>query len=666
MTLAYSYDGSALAHDVAPSRVELASRAESGTVAFSRVPIEDPAHDLDMLGHRPFVATESACSQPRLLTGWVAPRDISRSADATQLVGDDAAHQASIVDANAALGFRIIWDTDGNRPEETMSARLSWLLASAYLSDLVSDTGFVRTGMTLVMDAADYRGSTPAAVLDDLASRPATQMNYFVFWDPDAEALGLLFDYPIATIGDCTLSVSNVPADVNGTTCFPPDMDAGVNRDPSEVYSDVIVEYANGRVHRYMADTATKYIRRGTTWSRPHIGKAATAEAAGDAFLAAHSVEQDRVTLAIVVPAASAGLVQAGQRISIKLQHAAPYEDWTWMRIVGLTAVPLDDLAARWSLHLELVPSAPGGPAMSATLFWHHSYFYGADLPTYGDGAQVVGWENDGDVARPGFVTEPLAGPLEYIPLAGAPVNGCYYRGIRALFAGVVRVAVAGYFGGVSSGHASNITTVRRNGTIVASDTQTDTFGSLHSWYDRVEWQSLEFLVEIGDAIELGVLMEDWVDFCYFAAIAGDLANQTHFRVTGTAFGEPGTGTTIPTPTTPHTTTHTTAPTATDDGGAGYHVGDIWIDTTTGEAWVIVDESDDAAVWVPLTPGAIDLADLADVTITAPGAGDRLRWDGTAWRNTRAVWLPLTSVVSGDPVLVWDDDDGLIPTEVPT
>jgi hypothetical protein len=29
------------------------------------------------------------------------------------------------------------------------------------------------------------------------------------------------------------------------------------------------------------------------------------------------------------------------------------------------------------------------------------------------------------------------------------------------------------------------------------------------------------------------------------------------------------------------------------------------------------------------------------------------------------VWLPLTSVVSGVPVLVWDDNDGLVPTHVP-
>jgi hypothetical protein len=29
------------------------------------------------------------------------------------------------------------------------------------------------------------------------------------------------------------------------------------------------------------------------------------------------------------------------------------------------------------------------------------------------------------------------------------------------------------------------------------------------------------------------------------------------------------------------------------------------------------------------------------------------------------VWMPLTTVVAGEPELVWDDDDSLIPTLVP-
>jgi hypothetical protein len=67
-----------------------------------------------------------------------------------------------------------------------------------------------------------------------------------------------------------------------------------------------------------------------------------------------------------------------------------------------------------------------------------------------------------------------------------------------------------------------------------------------------------------------------------------------------------------------------------------------------------------------LPPLAQALDDLTDVTITAEAAGDRLRFDGSEWVNTRRVWMPLTTVIAGVPELVWDSDDSLIPTEVPT
>lgn len=43
---------------------------------------------------------------------------------------------------------------------------------------------------------------------------------------------------------------------------------------------------------------------------------------------------------------------------------------------------------------------------------------------------------------------------------------------------------------------------------------------------------------------------------------------------------------------------------------------------------------------------------------TAPGAASDPADDAAAW-------MPLTSVVAGDPVLVWDGDDSLIPTLIP-
>jgi len=45
----------------------------------------------------------------------------------------------------------------------------------------------------------------------------------------------------------------------------------------------------------------------------------------------------------------------------------------------------------------------------------------------------------------------------------------------------------------------------------------------------------------------------------------------------------------------------TAAPTATDDSGAGYAVGSVWLDTTNDKAYIAMDVTSTAAVWVEIT-----------------------------------------------------------------
>lgn len=78
-----------------------------------------------------------------------------------------------------------------------------------------------------------------------------------------------------------------------------------------------------------------------------------------------------------------------------------------------------------------------------------------------------------------------------------------------------------------------------------------------------------------------------------------------------------------------------------------------------------------------LAGGAVSIAldDLSDVDAPAPADGDVLTFDsgsgdwiasaGGALPTDVWAWMPLTSIDGGDPVLVWDDDDSLIPTLVP-
>jgi hypothetical protein len=399
MTLSYTYDGSPLGYPIPPTKISLPSRAELGSLSEGGVSPEDPAAGLSLVGWRPFHVDESDCSQPRLFTGYVADRQTGRSFEQTQFVGpDERIHDTTIADLNAVLGMRIIWDTDGKRPEETMEHRLDWLLTSDYLAGLIADTGFANRTFSLMMDAADYRGAFPDAVLQDLSGRSATLINYFAFWDPTPTTgmqPSLFYNFVGEATFDCTIGISNA-GDDNGTTIFEPDHPSRLERTPETVWSDVIVNYANGSVHVYRPATAAAFIRRGTTISRPYTGKSSTAMAQGLNFLEAHATETDRITTAIHVPSSIVGLIQAGMRMPVKFTHmdgppeeVDRYRDGTSMRIVACTPRPVDDVADWYDVDLELVaPKTAEEPTCPATEPWgspQAAEFFGASLALTGD-----------------------------------------------------------------------------------------------------------------------------------------------------------------------------------------------------------------------------------------------------------------------------------------
>lgn len=74
----------------------------------------------------------------------------------------------------------------------------------------------------------------------------------------------------------------------------------------------------------------------------------------------------------------------------------------------------------------------------------------------------------------------------------------------------------------------------------------------------------------------------------------------------------------------------TSDPTADDDVEAGYYVGQIWVNTNTGEAFVLVDNTAGAAVWISISSPALALDDLTDVNAPSPGDGEVLTWDDGA------------------------------------
>jgi len=68
-----------------------------------------------------------------------------------------------------------------------------------------------------------------------------------------------------------------------------------------------------------------------------------------------------------------------------------------------------------------------------------------------------------------------------------------------------------------------------------------------------------------------------------------------------------------------------------DDAVKGYSIGSRWINVTTDEEYVCVDNTTNVAIWKQTTQAAF--SDLNDVVLTSNTAGEILVWNGTDWIN---------------------------------
>jgi len=501
VTLEYTYNGGSMTHAVAPSTLSLPSRAWRGSIEEGSVAIEDPSGNLTLVGLKPFHVEESACTQPRLFTGYLGARAIGRSYDAGQFVGASArVHEAAVYDLNAVFMFRLISGSDGKRPEETWDTRLAWLLASDYLDGLIEDTGHIGT-ITRNMEAADYRGRYPLDVLNDLVDRTGEQWNYYAWWDPDAgpAAVSLWFQGNDASSASSTLRVSNDPADYDGSTTFAPFTEARLEKDPQDTYSEVMVEYANGTVYATLGATATAYIRRGTTLSRPYTGRSATAQNQANAWLQAHANERNVVTCSIKVPRAQAGLVTAGQRMEAKFTHLPGLTSFTWCRVAFSRPTPVDDAAKFYVIELELeVPrtSASASDACNTPGVWTASFGYlGAVTASYSAG-----------VSAPAFPVYYSDGNTDANASSyGSSVwgAGTYYRGWIVDMGAEYEVSnlthVGRLVGGIDGDYASSGGLVFRGGTDLGSMSSLagTTTVSMNGWDAGVGEHAIGFTHEL-------------------------------------------------------------------------------------------------------------------------------------------------------------------------
>lgn len=344
-----------------PTGFSLTEAAEAGVLAMSRVRVDDPLGNLTITGHHSFRAIETACSWPSLFRGYFADRTVKR-ADSL-LTGAARIWDATVYDLNAALQFEVIRGTSAQRPAETDTARLAWLLGSGFLGPISSD-GSAVFGAGEDLDKQDYRGMTAADVLSDCGQ--ASGCNYFVAWDETIGAPVIHYYLPTRAFNSSALRISNVLGDVDMATVFAPDRDAELTRDPSLVYSGVLMQYGD-RASAFVYETSPSVLaaighKRETTQSDPSLSSAAKATRKANVWLSESATELDVINVTLhKVPPSAVNLIRAGQRIEVKFTHLPGYSSFTWMRVQRRTVQQDGDTQEYYALTLQLSNPKQGG-----------------------------------------------------------------------------------------------------------------------------------------------------------------------------------------------------------------------------------------------------------------------------------------------------------------
>jgi len=339
----------------------LLTMADHGEVGAGQILIDDPDGSLTFDGWRSAYVEEDECvTQPRVWSGYVGIRTYARGRDSFR-TEDARLITMDIVDLNTAAGLKAWTTADAKRPYESETTRMTALLASECMAGLIYDNGLVDTSGGQSYDEADFRRQYTGEVLASMAS---SSKNWYIYRDHASGETSLFWDQPDAAVRDSTLTISNVLSD-QAAGSLRPYRDAELTRDPSEVYSRFWIEWVGGVTMSSSPATEAAYIDRDGGYTSSRIGREATALAAVETELAIHGIEQDRIAVTVFVPADKLGLIEAGQRISVRFSHLPGYESFTWQRIISCDVLRFDTSEEAYEVRLELSlakrAGSPGG-----------------------------------------------------------------------------------------------------------------------------------------------------------------------------------------------------------------------------------------------------------------------------------------------------------------
>jgi hypothetical protein len=347
MSLLVTYEAGVGAHSaeditgrVRVGSLDVAQNAEEGSVAMSTMIVDDPEGNYDIHAYRrvAIYETEGTVDETQLLfNGFIVGRRVIRGPYRT---GAGRQWEVDLVDTNGLLEFRVMVGEDADRPAETDAERMEWLMSTSEMNR-IPNLDFMNLTGPVDMDAADYRGQRGVDILNDCAQ--ASGKNYFAFCIdapgdiiPDAPgATHLWYDWADSDERPSDIRLSNDLADIDGIDTFEISLDTRLERDPSRVYSGGLGRWDGGDTFVEDLDISNEFTRRDCIVPMENVKSSAKATARINRYLASMSTEEDRITTAILLPAADVNRIREGMRCEFKATHFPPvYRNFVPQRVL--------------------------------------------------------------------------------------------------------------------------------------------------------------------------------------------------------------------------------------------------------------------------------------------------------------------------------------------
>jgi hypothetical protein len=318
-------------------QMEVMANAEEGSVAMSTLMVDDPEGGINILGLRGITLTETAEASNQLVIfkGWTADRDVTRGD--SMRTGAARLWAVQLTDSNSLISRRIMRGSDANRPAETDVARVQWLMTTSEFGGTVTNSTYISTSFPVAMDAVDYRNQSNQQILDDCAQ--ASGKNYFIIWREEVSAFGLFYDFAGASPYRSAIRLTNILGYVDSDITFGViNEGTKLNRDPSRVYSGVVLPYVGGEVYVQNSAIAAEFVSRDTMAPSVNVKTSAKATARANRYIFDASTESDVISTSFLVPLNAVNHLREGMQVQCRFAHMPGYGDgWNWMRVLRRT-----------------------------------------------------------------------------------------------------------------------------------------------------------------------------------------------------------------------------------------------------------------------------------------------------------------------------------------